>query len=165
MRKKQTVLLLCVIGGLLGGLATVSPVAVAQSSPSGDEQALWTLEHTYWLDVRNNDLPAYLGLWHKDLLAWPSFNTAPVHKDHITDWITSQTSQGLKLQTIEFRPGAVQVTGNIALADYWMVYKWVDAAGNGAAHTLRITHTWMRDGKDWHLLGGMSMPEPAAPPK
>lgn len=36
-----------------------------------------------------------LSLWHKDFLDWPSVTGVPLHKDHITDWITSQTSPGL----------------------------------------------------------------------
>jgi hypothetical protein len=165
MRKNRTVFLLCGTAGLLGGASTVPSTAIAQAAPPAAEQTFWNLEHTYWHDVETNDLPAYLGLWRKDLLAWPSFNGAPVRKDHITDWITSQTSKGLTAKTIEFKPGEVQVAGNIAMVDYWMTYKWADRAGDGAPHTLRITHTWIWDGKDWHLLGGMSMPEPVTPPK
>ena len=41
------------------------------------------------------------------------------------------------------------------------VYKWLDKDGNGAAHTIRITHAWLRTGSDWRIIGGMSMPEPS----
>jgi hypothetical protein len=88
-----------------------------------------------------------------------------VHKDHITDWITAQTSKGLKFISVEFKPAAIQVTGDVAVTCYWQMFRWVDKDGNGAPHGTRIMHTWLRSGKDWQIIGGMSMPEPATSPK
>jgi ketosteroid isomerase-like protein len=152
--------------GLLA-LSAVTLASAAASPPpaSADEQALWKLERAYWRYVQDNDLAAYSNLWHKDFLGWPASSAAPVRKDHITDWITSQTSQGLAFQAGEFRPASVQVTGNVAMAAYWITFKWLDKDGQGAAHTLRITHAWLRDGNDWRIIGGMSMPEPETPRK
>ncbi len=48
---------------------------------------------------------------------------------------------------------------------YWLTYAWLDKDGKGAHHTLRVTHTWLKDGKDWRIIGGMSMPEAANPQK
>jgi hypothetical protein len=130
------------------------------SETSSDEQTLWGLERAYWRYVEHNDMVAYSGLWHTEFLGWPSVSSAPVRKDHITDWITSQTSKGLVFKTVEFKPAAIQISGDVAFACYWVTSKWVDAGGSGARHTLRITHAWLRTGKDWHIIGGMSMPEP-----
>ena len=88
-----------------------------------------------------------------------------MRKDHITDWITSQTSKGLAFKAGEFKPAALQVTGDVAFACYWITLRWVDGRGNGEARTLRITHAWLRSGKDWQIIGGMSMPEPENPAK
>jgi ketosteroid isomerase-like protein len=144
-------------------------VATAQqafsSAPSSDEQTLWNLEHVYWQYVEKNDLAAYSNLWHRDFLGWPSVSSAPVRKDHITDWITSETSKGLAFKAGEFKPAGIQVTGDVAFACYWITFRWVDKDGKGAAHTLRITHAWLRSGKDWQIIGGMSMPEPETPAK
>ena len=141
---------------LLAALLVVSLQGTTQTEASENEQTLWKLEHTYWNYVQENDLPAYLGLWQKDFLGWPSVNAAPVHKDHITDWITAQTSRGLAFKIVEFKPAAIQVNDDVAVTCYWITYKCLDKNGNGAAHTLRITHTLLRDGKDWHIIGGMS---------
>jgi len=89
--------------------------------------------------VQANDLSAYRNLWDKDFLGWPSVSTSPVHKDHITDWITSQTSQGLAFQADEPQPAGAQVTGDIAVVYYRVTYKWLDKNGQGAAHTIRVT--------------------------
>jgi len=88
---------------LLAGALAVSSEGTIPSRASENQQTLWKLEHAYWRYVQDNGLPAYLGLWHKDFLGWPSVNAAAVHKDHITDWITSQTSKGLRLKSVEFK--------------------------------------------------------------
>ncbi len=145
------------------------PLSSEPTSPSqgsGDERAVWDLEGAYWRYVENNDLAAYSDLWHKDFLGWPSVSSVPVRKDHITDWITSQTSKGLAFKTVDFKPAGIQVTGDVAFACYWVTFRWVDNDGSGASHTLRITHAWLRSGqKDWRIIGGMSMPEPQSPAK
>jgi len=129
------------------------------SETTADEQKLWDLERAYWRYVEKNDLPAYLNLWHKDFLGWPSVSSTPVGKDHITDWITSQTSKGLIFKTEEFKPAELKVTGDVAFACYWITFKWVDKEDHGEAVTFRITHAWVRGGTDWRIIGGMSMPE------
>ena len=149
---------------IIAGVILASDVAIS-SQASKDEQTIWELERAYWRYVQENDLSAYSDLWHKDFLGWPSVSAAPVRKDHITDWITSQTSKGLAFKTGEFKPAAIQVTEDVAVACYWITFKWLDKDGNGAANTIRITHVWLRTGNDWRIKGGMSMPEPDTPRK
>lgn len=150
---------------LLASFLAISLHQTAQAQASRDEQTLWKLEHAYWNYVQDNDLPKYLSLWHKNFLGWPSVSAVPVHKDHITDWITTQTSKGLTFKRIEFKPAAIQVTGDVAVTSYWITFEWLDKDGTGSTHTLRVTHTLLRDGNDWHIIGGMSMPEGENPPK
>jgi ketosteroid isomerase-like protein len=152
-------ILLCLI--IAKGTVAAETINPAHSSKA--EQTLWNLEHAYWRYVQDNDLSAYSNLWHKDFLGWPSVSAAPVHKDHITEWITAQTSKGLVFKTGEFKAGAIQVTGDVAMVCYWITFKWLDKDGNGAAHTFRITHAWLKTGNDWRIIGGMSMPEPNTP--
>lgn len=144
---------------------TLASGRATESQPLKDNQKLWSLEHAYWRYVEENDLAAYSGLWHKEFLGWPSVSAAPVYKDHITRWITTQTSKGLVFKMGEFKPAAIQVTGDIAIACYWVTFKWVEKDGAGEAHTTRITHAWLRTGDNWQIIGGMSMPEPDTPRK
>ena len=152
------VCLLAVASAISSGQTVQSQLS---NQVSSTEQTIWKLEHAYWEYVQQNDLTAYLGLWHKDFLGWPAQNAAPAGKDHITDWITSQTAKGLAVKSVEFKPARIQVTGDLAVVCYWITFKWLDKDGKGDAHTLRITHMWLKDGKDWRIIGGMSMPEPA----
>lgn len=115
--------------------------------------------------VQENDLPSYLSLRHKDFHGWPSISTMPLRRDHIIDWITSQTSKGLTAKIVEFNPAEIQITGDVAVLYYWLTYAWLDRDGKGDPHSLRVTHTSLRDGKDWPIIGGMSMSEAANPQK
>jgi ketosteroid isomerase-like protein len=128
---------------------------------AADEQRIWERERSCWHDVEKNDAAAYSNLWHENFLGWPSFSSAPVQydKEHIADWITSETRKGLVFKVDEFKPGAVKVTADVAFACYWITFRWIDKDGKGAPSTLRISHAWLRDGKDWRIIGGMSMPE------
>jgi len=94
--------------------------AALLADTAADERSLWELEHAYWRYVENNDLVAYSNLWHPDFLGWPFVSATPVHKDHITDWITSQTSKGFVFKTGELKPAALKVTGDVAFACYWI---------------------------------------------
>jgi ketosteroid isomerase-like protein len=165
MQKYRAALSFRMMACLLVAASAFSSGGPAQPQASGTEQTVWNLEHVYWRHVQDNDLTAYLSLWHKDFLGWPASDAAPVRKDHITDWITRQTSKGLAFKTGELKPGGIQVTGDIAVVCYWITFRLVDKDGKGAAQTLRITHTWLKNGNDWRIIGGMSMPEPATPQK
>lgn len=165
MRNSRLLLLLGVTLCLLVGASAIAPGQTMPAQVSGDEQKVWNLEHDYWRYVQDNNLTAYLGLWNKDFLGWPAVSAAPVGKEHITDWVTSQTAKGLTFKTVAFKPAKIQMTGDVAVACYWVTFQWLDKAGQGDAHTMRITHTWRKDGNDWRIIGGMSMPEPASPQK
>src|SRR5437016_13693919 len=88
---------------------TFSSEATSPSQASGDEQTLWNLERAYWRYVEHKDLAAYSDLWHKDFLGWPSVSSAPVRKDDITDWVTSQSAKGLAFKTFPFKPAPIQL--------------------------------------------------------
>lgn len=138
--------------------------STVSSAATANEQVIWYLEHAYWRYVQDNNLPAYTAQWHKNFLGWPAMSAEPVRKDHITDWITSQTAKGLAFKSGEFKPGGVQITGNVAVVHYHMSFEWLDKSGAGTTSHLRVTHTWIKNGANWQIIGGMSMPEPAPQP-
>jgi Domain of unknown function (DUF4440) len=139
-----------------------SPVPAATSEA---EKTVWDLERSYWHFVEANDLTSYRNLWHSDFLGWPSVSASPLHKDHITDWITSQTSAGRSFKLLNFKSAAIQSTSTTVVACYWVSYKWIDKTGQGDERTVRVTHTWIKNGENWQIIGGMSMPETKPTPK
>ena len=129
----------------------------AFAGQSTEEKAVWKLEHSYWKDVKALDLVSYRKLWHPNFVGWPYSSVRPQRKDHITDWITAQTSKGLHLKSYELEPAASQATDNIVVTHYWCTTAWVDKNGRGEPPLkLRITHTWLRVGDGWQIITGMA---------
>jgi ketosteroid isomerase-like protein len=125
-----------------------------------DQAQVWNQEKAYWEYVKANELEKYRALWRDDFVGWPSISPAPVRKDHITDWITENTSKGLKLQSYSIEQMAIQVTGNVAITHYRIKASWGKgtATETTKADAVRITHTWIRTDNGWQILGGMSAP-------
>ena len=139
-------------------LLLLGSVALAQDAAK-DETQVWQLEKAYWEYVKDNDLEKYRALWHENFLGWPFISSAPVRKNHITDWITANTSKGIKLHSYSIEQLAIQVTGDVAVDYYRINARW--ANGEGAevrTDRLRVTHTWIRAGGTWQIIGGMSSP-------
>jgi|SRR6516162_2481031 hypothetical protein len=132
--------------------------AFAQNSGK-DETQVWQLEKAYWEYVKASDLEKNRALWHENFLGWPFISSAPVRKDHITDWITANTSKGIKLHWYSIEQLAIQVTGDAAIDYYRINATWANSEGvEVRADKLRITHTWIRTGGTWQIIGGMSSP-------
>jgi ketosteroid isomerase-like protein len=139
-------------------LLALTAAAFGQNSAK-DQTQIWELEKAYWEYVKANDLEKYRALWHENFVGWPFVSTAPVRKDHITDWITSNTSKGIKLQSYSIEQLAIQVTGDIAINYYRINATWADSTRpEGRTDRLRITHTLIRTHGTWQIIGGMSSP-------
>src|SRR5436309_6704180 len=102
--------------------------AVGQNSTANEKQ-IWNLENAYWEYVKANDLEKYRALWHEDFVGWPLVSSAPVHKDHITDWITDNTSKGIRLQSYCIEQLAIHVTGDVAIDHYRIKVTWANSEG------------------------------------
>lgn len=146
----------------IGLLVALAAAGFAQNSAQ-DETQVWQLEKAYWDYVKTNDLEKYRALWHENFVGWPFVSSAPVQKDHITDWITSNTSKGIALQSYSIEQLAIQVTRDIAINYYRINATWANGAGAEVrTDRLRITHTWTRTHGAWQIIGGMSAPVNAA---
>jgi ketosteroid isomerase-like protein len=139
-------------------LLALTAAAFAQDSAK-DEAQVWNLEKAYLEYVKANDLEKYRALWHEDFLGWPYVSSVPTGKDHITDWITANTSKGAKLQSYSIKQLALRVTGDIAINHYRIKANWATSETTKVrTDALRITHTWIRTNGTWQILGGMSAP-------
>src|SRR5919198_4877413 len=106
-------------------LLALASAAFTQHSAQ-DEVQVWNLEKAYWEYVKANDLEKYSALWHNDFVGWPFVSPEPVRKDHITDWITTNTSKGIKLQSYSIEQLAIQITGDVAINHYRIKATWAN---------------------------------------
>src|SRR5881392_820389 len=125
-------------------VVVLAAAGFAQSA-ANDEAQIWSLEKAYWEYVKGNDLEKYRALWDEDFLGWPFVSSAPVRKDHITDWITSNTSKVVKLPSYSIEQLAIHVTGDVSIDHYRIKSTWANNEGAEVrTDAFRITHTWIR---------------------
>ena len=139
-------------------LRLISIAPLVRAAPN-DETQVWNLEKSYWEYVKANDLEKYRTLWHEQFLGWPSSSATPLGKEHITDWITRNTSKGVTLQSYEIEQLAMRATGDIAVAHYRINLQWTGPKPtDNETENLRIHHTWIRTGDTFQIIAGMSAP-------
>lgn len=139
-----------------------APLAAQQQQPqSPQEREVWSLEDTYWQSVQANDLERYTKLWSEDFLGWPYSSPEPAGKDEITDWITAHTSKGEVLKSFDIQPVRSHVAGKYATVTYRIHFIWADKTGAETPGIFRVIHTWLREGRSWQIISGMSAPTDA----
>jgi len=141
----------------IAAVLLAAPVFAAQ--PAANEKEVWSLEDTYWRYVQANDLERYRTLWNKDFLGWPLASPEPVHKDHITDWITAHTSVGETLKSYDLERLAARATGDYVTVAYRVRLTWVDKGGAEKPGGLSVIHTWLHNpNHKWQIISGMAAP-------
>lgn len=123
---------------------------------SDGEAAVWQMEESYWQLVAAGEVEAYVALWHDDFVGWPCFSWTPTGKANIGSWVEEIRDNHWTL-TYELRPEAVQLFGDVAVVHYAaeIVYGYGDGTSKGKGDWRKFTHTWMKVGKDWQIIGGM----------
>ena len=145
-------------------LLTIGLVPVLGQQPKGktaaaDEEKVWRLEQSYWEYVKALDVAGYKTLWHKYFVGWPSTAPAPVGKDHIADWVQDERTEQNSLQCYKLEHAGFTQAGDIAVAYYYLTEHWLDKNGRsdkGQPRTIKVTHTWLRMGDSWQIIGGMA---------
>ena len=139
--------------GALGLVGLGSPVSAAEG-PS--VSAVWSLEDNYWRFVKAGDVESYRTLWHEKFIGWPCDQDRPVGKASIGNWVQDIREKKVSFNAGLTREGA-QDFGNIVVVHYrvTMVSTYPDGRVEGAGQESKITHTWMKVGSTWQIIGGM----------
>ncbi len=118
---------------------------------SPEQRAVWRMEEAYWQYRKDGDVERYMTLWHDDFIGWPDGSDKPTRKDGIRRSFQQSVADGWRLT--ELRVEGVQLFGGVAVTHY--VTSGVSRDGN-ESWTGKITHTWIRFGNTWQIIGGMS---------
>ena len=59
--------------------------------------------------------------------------------------------------SFELDRAGIRVFGDVAITHYFVTIRETDEG-----EAIRITHTWIRDGADWRILGGTRSTVPGA---
>ena len=139
-------------------LCAVSLLAPALAADfDGREEEVWKMEEAYWRYVSAGDVEAYVALWHDDFVGWPCFSWTPQGKANIGSWVEEIRDNDWTLD-YDLRPEAVQLFGqDVAVVHYAAeyVFGYPDGTTRGEGDWRKFTHTWMKVGADWQIIGGM----------
>ncbi len=166
MIRSKTAYVLAVAACVITLSISASIASPAPAPTSEAEKTVWDLEHSYWHLVEANDLASYRKLWHADFLGWPSVAclSRPQRPHHRLDHHAGKRGP-IVHKLIAFKPAAIQSSDSTVTACYWLTYKWIDQSGKGDQRTVRVFHTWVKNGNDWQIISGMSMPEAKLSPQ
>ena len=127
--------------------------ALDAKSLSPEQREVWRMEEAYQQYWKDGDVERYMTLWHDNFIGWPDGSGQPTRKDGIRRSFQQYVADGWTMT--ELRVEAVQRFGGIAVTHY--VASGVSRDGS-ESWTRKITHTWIRIGNTWQIIGGMSAP-------
>ena len=144
-------------GNVLLTVMAVLFFQVAQAIDLDPDQAkVWQVEESYWKVVAAGDVEGYGALFHKDFIGWPCTSETPKGMKNSSAWVEEIRDNNWKL-TYDLRPEAVQLFDNVAVVHYAAeyVFDYGNGTRRGAGDWRKFTHTWLKDGSRWLLIGGM----------
>ena len=148
----RTILLACLI-------IFITPVCLAQvgtvKPQDPVEEKIWKLEDAYFSNLYKANYPGVLALVHERFLGWPAGLPKPVDKPESSRFMKQLVPRPSKCRFRIEREG-IRLLGAIALTQYIIYVDCPDSSGIDKKTSSRITHTWVKEGLRWKLLGGMS---------
>ncbi len=118
-------------------------------------EEIWGLEAAYFANLYKANYAAVLALIHSQFLGWPDGVPRPLDKEGSARFMQQLISKPTAC-TFTIERGDMRVLGDVALTQYTIKVHCSDPAGVTHTHASRITHTWVKEGERWKLLGGMS---------
>ena len=122
---------------------------------SEDEQTLWSLENAYFTVIAQEDFGALERFYHADFIGWPSHSPEPVDRNVGRQSLEEQLAN-TEVLSVKLRPLAVVVHGDVAITHLFVDLQQQDSDTEVSSSSHRVTHTWLREGGTWKILGGMS---------
>ncbi len=143
----------------LGSILLAS--CTGRSAPDSDvAEHLWRLEEAYIQAHAEADHQTILSLWDEQFLGWPSRLREPSGKDRGPEYLAEFFPTPMRLAPRIERLG-IRFAGDVAILFYRVHWGGSNESGTVTTATTRLTHTWIKRGSEWLILGGMSSPEPS----
>lgn len=115
------------------------------------EDLLWELEEAYIKAHKNANHSKILSMWDENFLGWPSRLEKPSKKNSGSAYLEKYFAKPMPSNT-QFRieKQGIHIENNVAILHY-RLYLFESST--------RLTHTWIKRGDKWYLLGGMDWNE------
>ena len=119
------------------------------------EEEIWALEEVYFTNLYKANYEGVLALVHSQFLGWPGAAPQPIDKEESTRFMKKLIPRPTSC-TLKIDRAGIQVLGDMALTQYTLHVNCNDTPDVEKTQSSRITHTWVKEGASWKLLGGMS---------
>ncbi len=120
------------------------------------EEEIWVLEEAYFTNLYKANYVGVLGVVHDQFLGWPGATVPqPITKEESARFMRQLISKPTSC-TLKIERAGIRLLADVALTQYTLHVNCVDTAGVTKTQISRITHTWVKEGVCWKLLGGMS---------
>jgi ketosteroid isomerase-like protein len=136
-------------------LATTAVPAAAQAKAE-----IWAMEQSIYAGRSKGDLRPYLDTLATGYVSWPPFDARPKGEDGLQATarkMAGKTQEKLDMELLDFT-----LNGDTAII-YYHTHRTRLADGTPADEWWEATHTWVREGGHWKVLGGMARRAPARP--
>jgi ketosteroid isomerase-like protein len=158
---KNTVLLwTIVLASILSFSYSQAYSATADTDNRRDtvEEGIWALEEAYFANLYKANYEAVLAIVHSQFLGWPGTVPQPIDREESARFMKQLVPKPTSC-TFKINRAGIRVRGGVALTHYIIHVNCSDTAGVTKTQSSRITHTWVKEGAYWKLLGGMSYDE------
>ncbi len=119
------------------------------------QEKIWSLELDYFTNLYGAEHEKVLALVHPDFLGWPDGQSKPLDREGSAAFMKKLAATPIKCQ-IQMERAGIKMHGNVALTQYILRAHITATDGTTTTRSSRVCHTWIKDGSDWKLLGGMS---------
>lgn len=119
------------------------------------EEKIWTLEEAYFSNLYLANYDQVTVLVSDRFLGWPGGLLHPISREESARFMKQLIPKPTSCR-ITIEKEGIRVTEAVALTQYTLHVSCSEAAGETKTQTSRITHTWVKEGGRWKLLGGMS---------
>jgi hypothetical protein len=147
---------LLLLGFCVSGVQSASGQIASSPPESASVSQVWLREADYWRFVQTGDVEGYVALWHDRFIGWPCDEDHPLRKASIGDWVRDLRDKHVHVESTLKREGAEDFD-SIVVVHYRVarVNTYPDGKVEGKGKEVKITHTWMKVGDTWVIVGGM----------
>ena len=119
------------------------------------ESQIWANEKEYISAYKSAEHTNILALLHDQFLGWPDPEERPTTKKRVAGFLQDKYPTPANWDFVIEQAG-IQIHGNVVITQYVLVLMGKDEEGTIKKKATRITHTWIKEGSEWRILGGMS---------
>jgi hypothetical protein len=147
--------------------ALIATAATATAAPVGDppgqaqaQAEIWAKEQAIYAARGQGNLKPYIDNVASNYLAWPPFSPVPTGVGALQRAAPKMAVENKEMLAMEFVSFALN--GDAAII-YYKTHRTRLPDGTAADERFEVTHSWVLEGGQWKVYGGMARAQPDRP--